>query len=628
MSEQPPITPPPAGAHRKRIQVLEQATVRFAGDSGDGMQLAGAQFTTSTAVFGNDLATLPDYPAEIRAPASSLAGISGFQISFSSNEIYTPGDVIQTLVVMNAAALKVNIGDLEEDGILIANTDGFAKHNLRLAGCTTNPLEDGSLSKYRVFAVPIATLAEQAIDTSGLTRKEADRCKNFFALGLVCWLYERALEPTLQWLRQKFAASPALLKANESALQAGYNFGETTDLLPEQFHVEPAKLKPGLYRKIRGNEAIALGLMAAAHRAGRQLFYASYPITPATDIFHELARHEALGVKVFQAEDEIAAMCSVIGAAYGGAFAATGTSGPGLDLKIEAIGLAVMLELPCVIIDVQRGGPSTGLPTKTEQADLLQVYAGRHGECPVPIIAPQLPSDCFMAAYEAFQIAVKYMTPVFVLSDAYLGNGAEPWHVPTVADLPPFGLRTDYSREGFEPYARDENLSRPWAVPGMPGLAHRVGGLEKEDVTGDISYDPQNHQKMVSLRAAKVAKVAESIPDLELLGPSTGELLVVSWGSTYGAARMAIERAQRKGLPVSHAHLRWLNPMPRNLGDVLRGFRKVLVPELNLGHLARLLRAEYLVNARRLNRVTGRPFTLTEIFDAVEQALKEDVASW
>jgi 2-oxoglutarate/2-oxoacid ferredoxin oxidoreductase subunit alpha len=624
MSEQPPIMKAPTDGRRKPVEVVEQATVRFAGDSGDGVQLAGAQFTTTTAIFGNDLATLPDYPAEIRAPASSLAGVSGFQISFSSNEIYTPGDVIQTLVVMNAAALKVNIADLEEGGILIANTDGFARSNLRLAGCATNPLEDGSLSKYRVFAIPIATLAEQAVEATGLTHREAERCKNFYALGLVCWLYERALEPTLAWLRAKFGDKPVLLKASELALHAGFNYGETTDSLPAQFHVDPAKLRPGRYRKIRGNEATALGMIAAAHKAGKQLYYASYPITPASDILHELARHESIGVKVFQAEDEIAAMCSVVGAAYGGAFAATGTSGPGLDLKTEAIGLAVMLELPCVIVDVQRGGPCTGLPTKTEQADLLQVYGGRHGECPVPIIAPQLPSDCFNAVYEAFQIAVKYMTPVFVLSDAYLANGAEPWRIPLVEELPPFNIRHDYPVQDFQPYSRDENLARPWAVPGTPGLAHRVGGLEKEHLTGAVSYTPENHQQMVNLRAAKIAKVVESIPDLEVLGDRSGELLVVSWGSAYGEVLTAVQQARREGLPVSHVHLRWLRPMARNLGTILKNFRKVLVPEMNLGHLAKLIRADYLVDARSFNKVEGKPFAVAEILGAIRKVLKED----
>ena len=623
MSEQPPISPPTAVLRRKPVEVVEQATVRFAGDSGDGVQLAGAQFTTTTAIFGNDLATLPDYPAEIRAPASSLAGVSGFQISFSSNEIYTPGDVIQTLVVMNAAALKVNIGDLEEGGIIIANSDGFGSHNLRLAGCATNPLEDGSLSKYQVFAIPITKLTEQAVEMSGLPRREADRCKNFFALGLVCWLYERALEPTRQWLRAKFAGRPELLQANELALQAGYNYGETTDALPVQYHVEPANLRPGRYRKIRGSEAAALGLIAAASKANRQLFYSSYPITPASDILHELARHQRIGVKVFQAEDEIAAMCSVIGAAYGGAFAATGTSGPGLDLKTEAIGLAVMLELPCVIIDVQRAGPSTGMPTKTEQTDLLQAYGGRHGECPVPIIAPQLPSDCFNAVYEAFQVAVKYMTPVLVLSDAYLGNGAEPWRVPNVEDLPPFDIRHDYPVEDFLPYSRNENLARPWALPGTPGLAHRIGGLEKEHLTGAVSYNAENHQRMVNLRAAKIANVVESIPEVEVFGDQSGELLVLSWGSTYGEALTAVQQARRKGLPVSHVHVRWLRPMPRNLGAVLKNFRKILVPELNLGQFARLIRAEYPVSTQGLNKVEGKPFSVAQIREAIEQMLKD-----
>lgn len=606
----------------KPIETLEEVTVRFAGDSGDGMQLAGGQFTVASVIAGNDVATLPDYPAEIRAPAGSLAGVSGFQINFSSTRVYTPGDRVQVLVAMNPAALKVNLRDLEEGGIIIANSDGFNAQTLKLAGYTSNPLEDGSLAAYQLFSVPIKQLTREAVEETGISVKETDRCKNFFCLGLLYWLYDRPLEPTQRWIAAKFAGKEQLAKANERALLAGYSFGETTEMFPVHYRVERARLEPGLYRTIRGNEATALGLIAAAKQAGKTLFYASYPITPASDILHELARHKNFGVKTLQAEDEIAAMCAVIGAAYAGAFGATGTSGPGMALKMEAIGLAVMLELPCVIINVQRGGPSTGLPTKTEQADLLQAVVGRNGECPVPVIAPQSPSDCFYAMFDAWRIAVRYMTPVIVLTDGYVANSAEPWKIPNVEDLPTIEVKHPTDAEGFAPYARDENLARPWAIPGTPGLAHRVGGLEKEHITGEVCYDPKNHQLMCDLRAAKVAKAAEIIPPQDVFGDPSGELLVVSWGGTFGAARMAVERARAAGRDVSHAHLRYLMPFPANLGSILSGFRKVLVPELNLGQLKMLLRAKYLVDAVGLNKVQGLPFTISELTSKIDEMLE------
>ncbi len=605
----------------KPIAEITSAIVRFAGDSGDGMQLVGTQFTDATAIFGNDLATLPDYPAEIRAPAGSLGGVSGFQINFASSEVYTPGDTVQTLVAMNPAALKVNLPDLERGGILIVNSDAFDATGLKLAGYTSNPLEDGTLDGYQVHKIPMSRLAKEAVAPAGLKPKDAERCKNFLALGVTFWLYDRPIAPTLKWLDAKFGSKPEIRLANELALRAGINYGNTAEMFQVHYRVQPAKTAPGTYRKIRGNEATALGLTAAAWKADRKLFYASYPITPASDILHELVKHKNFGVKVFQAEDEIAAMCAAIGGAYGGAFAATGTSGPGMDLKAEAMGLAVMVELPMVIINVQRGGPSTGLPTKTEQSDLLQALGGRHGECPIPIIAAQSPSDCFYAAFEAFQIAVKYMTPVIVLTDGYLANGSEPWRVPRVDDLPRIEVNNDIDPETFQPYARDGNLARPWALPGSKGLAHRIGGLEKENITGRVSYDPLNHETMVKLRAAKVAKVVESVPDQKLLGPDTGDLLVVSWGGTYGTVRTAVERMQAKGASVSHAHLRYLNPMPANLGELLKRFKRILVPELNLGQLLWMLRAQYLVDAKGLNKVQGRPFTIAEVMDRIQRTL-------
>ncbi len=581
------------------------------------MQLVGTQFTDATALFGNDLATLPDFPAEIRAPAGSLAGVSGFQINFASSEVHTPGDTIQTLVAMNPAALKVNLADLEKGGTLIVNSDAFDAMGLKLASYASNPLEDGTLAGYQIHKIPMSSLSKDAVVSTGLKPKDAERCKNFFALGVTCWLFDRSLAPTLKWLEAKFGAKPDIRQANELALRAGFNYGNTAEMFQVHYRIQPAKTAPGVYRKIRGNDAAALGLMAAAWRADAKLFYASYPITPASDILHELVKHKNFGVKVFQAEDEIAAMCAAIGGAYGGAFAATGTSGPGMALKAEAMGLAVMLELPMVIVNVQRGGPSTGLPTKTEQSDLFQAMCGRHGECPMPIIAAQSPSDCFYAAFEAFQIAVKYMTPVIMLSDGYLGNGSEPWRVPNIDDLPKIPVNHDIKPEGFQPYSRDEHMARPWALPGSKGLAHRIGGLEKEDITGKVSYDPMNHEKMVQIRAAKVAKVAESIPDQKVLGPESGELVVVSWGGTYGSIRTAVERMQQEGASVSHVHLRYLNPMPSNLPGILKRFKQVLVPELNLGQLQLLLRANYLVDAKGLHKVQGRPFTVAEVMHKI-----------
>ena len=623
MAVEPPTEEDAVETPHKQVDTLGTVAIRFAGDSGDGMQLVGSQFTSSTAAVGNDLVTLPDYPAEIRAPASSLAGVSGFQINFSSSDIHTPGDTIQALVVMNAAALKVNLADLERGGIIIANADGFQPNNLKLAGYESNPLEDESLSGYRVCRLPITKLTREAVEPAGLKHKDADRCKNFFALGLVYWLYERPLEPTVKWLGEKFGKRPDLLEANKLALQAGWNYGYTTQIFPVQYRVEPAPLEPGTYRKIRGSDATALGLIAAARQANKPLFYASYPITPASDILHLLARRKDFGVRVFQAEDEIAAMCSLIGAAFGGAFAATGTSGPGMALKAEGLGLAVSLELPCVVINVQRGGPSTGLPTKSEQADLLQALVGRNGECPVPVLAAQSPADCFWTAYEALQIATRYMTPVIMLSDGYLANSSEPWRVPKVEDLSAIQVSYATDPAGFQPYSRNEDLARPWAVPGTPGLAHRIGGLEKEDGTGAVSYDPLNHERMCGLREAKVDGVVKSIPDQQVFGDPQGDLLVVGWGSTHGAIRTAVERARKKGRAVSHVHLRHLRPMPGNLGDIIAGFKKVLVPELNLGQLAMVLRARYLVDAIALPKMQAKPFTVGELTAKIEQVLEE-----
>jgi 2-oxoglutarate ferredoxin oxidoreductase subunit alpha len=606
------------------MRELDRVTIRFAGDSGDGMQLTGTQFTRTAAAFGNDISTFPDFPAEIRAPAGSLPGVSGFQLSFSSSDIHTPGDAPDVLVAMNPAALKANLGELPPGGALIVNEDAFTPQNLAKVGYAGNPLTDGSLSQWDVFNVPISTLNSRALEGLGLTNKQVDLTKNFFALGLMFWLYERDMGPTLAWIQEKFSKREEIAEGNRRALRAGYNFGETTELFHERYVVPPAHLAPGTYRNITGNEATALGFVTAAQLAGRDLFYGSYPITPASDILHELAGYKNFGVKTFQAEDEIAAVGAAIGASYGGAIGLTASSGPGIALKSEAIGLAVMVELPVVIVDVQRAGPSTGMPTKTEQGDLLQVTFGRNGESPLVVLAPATPGECFEYALEAVRIATRYMTPVVYLSDAFLANGAEPWKIPALGTLPRIDIPNRTEQAGFFPYARDaKTLSRPWAVPGTPGLEHRIGGLEKADVLGNVSYDPENHHRMTELRQAKVDRVADDIPPLEVHGPSEGDLLVLGWGSTYGAIRSAVERLQARGASVAHAHLRYLNPMPANTGDVLRSFRRVLVPELNLGQLQLLIRGRYLVDAIGYHRVRGKPFRISELEEEAARQLAE-----
>jgi 2-oxoglutarate ferredoxin oxidoreductase subunit alpha len=596
------------------VQELERVTIRFAGDSGDGMQLTGSQFTRTTALFGNDISTFPDFPAEIRAPAGSLPGVSGFQISFSSADIHTPGDDPDVLVAMNPAALKTNIGDLPPGGALIVNSDAFSAANLQKAAYQDNPLTDGSLKQYRLFEIPISTLNARALEGLDMTSKQVDLTKNFFALGLMFFVYERSLEPTERWIAQKFSARPVIAEANQRALRAGYAFAETTEMFHSTYRVKPAHLAPGTYRNITGNEATALGFLAASRLAGRSLVYASYPITPASDILHQLSTYKNFGLKTLQAEDEIAAIGAAIGASYGGALGMTGTSGPGMALKSEALNLAVMVELPLVLIDVQRAGPSTGMPTKTEQADLLQAMFGRNSDSPVPIVAPATPSECFDYAIEAWRLAQKYMTPVVYMSDAFLATGAEPWRVPAVEDLPTIRFENRTDKEGFWPYLRDpDTLARPWAVPGTPGLEHRVGGLEKQDITGAVSYDPENHHRMQELRAEKVARIASDIPDLQIFGPTSGDLLIVGWGSTFGAIRSATERLQAAGRSVAHAHIRHLNPLPTNTGDVLAGYRRVLVPEVNLGQLLLLLRAKFLIDAVGYDKVRGKPLRIAEI---------------
>ena len=605
------------------IKELNAVTIRFAGDSGDGMQLAGTQFTNASAVFGNDISTFPDYPAEIRAPAGSLAGVSGFQINFANHEIHTPGDDVHTLVAMNPAALKANVADLESGGILIVNADAFNKSGLSKAGYTTNPLEDGSLESYRVFPLPMSELNTAAVESVGLGTKAVDRCKNFYALGLVYWLYDRPLDPTLNWIESKFGKVPEVAEANRLALRAGYYYGETCEAFEARYHVSPAPIKAGHYRKITGNEALALGLITAAKLADNTLFYGSYPITPASDILHELSKHKNYAVKTFQAEDEMAAIGAAIGASFAGLVAVTGTSGPGLCLKSEAMGLALITELPLVIINVQRGGPSTGLPTKTEQSDLLMACFGRHGESPLPVIAAATPGDCFTMAIEAVRIALTYMTPVILLSDGYLANGAEPWKIPDPASLPKIHVTKPSNGEPFQPYARNSRLARPWAVPGTPGLEHRIGGLEKQDITGNVSYDPENHEHMVRLRAEKVANIANDIPLATVEGPDSGDLLVVSWGGTYGAVLSAGIAARKKGLSVANVHLRYLNPMQRNLGDLLTRYRKVLVCELNQGQLKALLSTKYPVQPESFTKVQGKPFMISEVTQAIEAAVSE-----
>lgn len=609
------------------LEELESVVIRFAGDSGDGMQLTGTQFTNTSAVFGNDVSTMPDFPAEIRAPAGTLAGVSGFQVNFSNRDILTPGDQPQVLVAMNPAALMASLPDLEKGGIIIANTDAFTQTNLRKAGYESNPLEDGSLNGYQVHQVPLTSVNREALkDVEGLSTKDKDRCQNFFALGLAFWIFDRPLETTLEWLQKKFAKRPELIEANSKALQSGYFFGETTETFQRRYRVRPATLPPGTYRKVTGNEALAMGLVTAAKKMGKPLFYGSYPITPASDILHALAGLRHFDVRTFQAEDEIAAMGSVIGAAFGGALAVTGTSGPGIALKSEAMNLAIALELPMVIVNVQRGGPSTGLPTKTEQSDLLQAMFGRNGESPIAILAPSSPADCFDMAIEAARLAVRAMTPVLLLSEGFLANSSEPWLIPDANEIPLIPVKHPQGRANgdtpFFPYRRDsETLARPWAIPGTPGLEHRIGGLSKAPVTGNVSYDPRHHEQMVTERAEKIARLADAIPEQEVFGPPAGELLIVSWGGTYGAVRSAVKRAQSQGYSVAHAHLRYLNPFPRNLRDVLGRYKRVLVPELNSGQLAFLLRGRFALDILSYPKLHARPFMISEITSKIEELL-------
>jgi 2-oxoglutarate ferredoxin oxidoreductase subunit alpha len=612
-------------ARKEKPRVERDAVViRFAGDSGDGMQVAGMQFTNESAIAGNDLSTLPDFPAEIRAPAGTLAGVSGFQVNFSSHEIFTPGDELDVLVAMNPAALRMNVGDLKPNGILIVDKEQFNEQNLKKAGYEQNPLQDGSLSQYQVYPVDISKLTASTLTETQLPARTVNRCKNFFALGLVSWLFQRPIEPTEKWIAARFKNRPELVDANQRVLRAGYHYGETTEMFASAFTVKPAALAPGVYRNLTGNTALALGLVVAARKAGRPLFLGSYPITPASDILHELAALKQFGIYTFQAEDEIAAVGAALGAAFGGAIGVTTTSGPGMCLKAETINLAVSVELPLVIFDIQRGGPSTGLPTKTEQADLLMALYGRNSESPVPVLAPATPAECFDIAIEAVRLAVKYMTPVIVLSDSYLANGAEPWRIPRWEELPEVPVRFRTEPRGFYPYLRDpETLARPWPIPGTPGLEHRIGGLEKEYLTGNVSYAPTNHEQMVRVRARKVAGIASEIPATRVQGPASGDLLVVGWGSTFGTIEAAVRQAQARGKSVAHVHLRHLNPLPPDLGDILRAFDKVLVPEMNLGQLVKVLRAEYLVDAIALSKIQGVPFKVSEISRRISQLLGE-----
>lgn len=603
---------------------LETVTIRFAGDSGDGMQLTGSQFTHASVMIGNDVITFPDYPAEIRAPAGTLAGVSGFELSFSKHDIYTTGDRISVLIAMNPAALKVNLADLEKGGILIVNADSFTANDLRKAKYEANPLDSEELQNYRLVKIPITSLTLKAVEDSGLSHREGGRCKNFFALGVVQWLFDRPIETTREWIRQKFKNMPEVAGANLMALQAGYNYAITVELFHERYCVAPAEMPPGEYRQITGNQALALGCIAASVQSKRHLVYSSYPITPASDILHELSQYRRFGVKTLQSEDEIAAVTASIGAAFGGCLGVTGTSGPGLDLKSEAIGYAVMAELPLVVLNIQRGGPSTGLPTKTEQTDLLSAVYGRHGEAPVPVFAPATPGDCFYVALEAFRVALKYMTPVILLSDGGLANGAEPWLIPDFDQLPDLSKDIQSCTENLSPFYRDPHtLARNWAVPGTPGLQHRIGGLEKDYTTGDVSYDPVNHEAMVLTRDAKIRGIAHDLAPLEVIGPEKNRLLVLSWGSVYGAAYSAVDWLQQEGKPVSMLQLRALYPFPADLEDILQGFEQVLVPEMNLGQLHLLLRARYEGDIVSLKKVQGRPFLISEIRERIEQLLAD-----
>jgi len=599
--------------NQKDVQSLKDVTIRFAGDSGDGMQLTGTQFSNTTAILGNDLNTLPDYPAEIRAPAGTLYGVSGFQLHFSSSDIHTPGDNPDVLIAMNPAALKINLRDVKKNAIIIVNVDSFDGKNLKTAHYDSNPLEDGSLDGYQVFKVPITTMTANTLKDSKLSTKEVTRSKNFFALGLMYWMFSRPIEPTVEWLSSKFKKSPDILDANLKVLKAGYYFGETTEMFTTRFSVAPAKLPKGTYKSISGNEATAVGLVAASQLSGLPIFLGTYPITPASDILHFLSGYKNFGVKTFQAEDEISGISAAIGAAYGGSLAITTTSGPGMALKTEALGLAVITELPLIIVNVQRGGPSTGLPTKTEQSDLLQAIYGRNGESPVCVIAASTPVDCFYMAIEAARIAVRYMTPVVLLTDGFIANGSEPWRIPHVDELKKIEVNFETNPEGFFPYKRDEVLSRPWVKPGTKGLEHRIGGLEKANIYGNVSYDPENHHLMCTLRAQKIKNIQNDIPEAEVIGESKGDLLVVGWGGTFGAITEAVARVRAQGVKVSQVHLKYLNPLPKNLGEVLQGFKNVLVPELNLGQLSKILRSEYLVKTISFPKMKGLPFKSIEI---------------
>ncbi|HEV8283947.1 MAG TPA: 2-oxoacid:acceptor oxidoreductase subunit alpha [Chitinophagaceae bacterium] len=612
----------------RKQEVLNDVVIKFAGDSGDGMQLTGSQFTNNTALLGIDLATFPDFPAEIRAPQGTLPGVSGYQLRFSSDAIYTPGDLCDVLVAMNAAALKTNLKQLKKGGKIIANTDGFDSKNLRLANYPdgVNPLENNSLDNYEVIKVDITKMTREALKEFAMGTKEKDRAKNMFVLGFLYWMYNRDMDSTIQFLKEKFGKKDEILNSNLKALQAGYNYGDTTETFTTTYKVEKAKMESGTYRSIMGNQALAYGLIAASQKSGLPLFLGSYPITPASDILHELARHKNFGVKTFQAEDEIAAISSVIGASYGGQLGVTTTSGPGMALKAEAMGLAVMLEIPLLICDIQRGGPSTGLPTKTEQSDLLQAYYGRNGECPMPVISASTPADCFDAVYEAVRIAVQHMTPVIFLSDGYIANGAEPWKFPNADQLQPihvqFKTELKNGEDKLQPYLRDEKLVRSWAIPGTAGLEHRIGGLEKENITGNVSYDPENHQLMVKIRQEKVDKIAEYIPEQKIdTGPSKGKVLVLGWGSTYGAIKTAVQELLNEGHAVAHTHLRYLRPFPKNLGSILNNFEKVLIPEINNGQLIKIIRDVYFVNAIGYNKIMGIPITKTELVEEIKKHL-------
>jgi len=612
----------------KTQEVLQDVVIKFAGDSGDGMQLTGTQFTNNVALMGADLSTFPDFPAEIRAPHGTLPGVSGFQLRFSSNNIYTPGDQCDVLVAMNAAALKANLGSLKKGGKIVVNTDGFDPKNLRLANYPEgdNPIEDDSLDGYDVVKIDVTKLTREALKDITMGIKEKDRAKNMFVLGFLYWMYNRDMENTQAFLTEKFGKNPEILESNIRALKAGYNYGDTTETLGSTYVIQKAKMEPGTYRSIMGNQAVALGLIAASQKSGLPMFLGTYPITPATDILHELSKYKNFGVRTYQAEDEIAGVCSAIGASYGGSLGVTTTSGPGMALKTEAMGLAVMLEVPLVIVNVQRGGPSTGLPTKTEQSDLLQAYYGRNGECPMPVIAANSPADCFDAVYEAVRISVQHMTPVIFLSDGYIANGAEPWMFPLEENLPTihvtFKTELDPGEEKFQPYLRDEKLVRPWAVPGTVALEHRIGGIEKQNITGNISYEPENHQLMVEIREEKVNKIAEFIPEQKIdSGKENGKVLVLGWGSTYGVIKTACLELQAEGKSISHAHIRYLRPFPKNLGDILKNFKTIIIPEINNGQLIKIIRDQYLVDAKGYNKIMGVPITKAELVDELNKYL-------